>query len=156
MLRARKTISFTEFGELVARLYDKIKASRYKPDLIISILDNGFFIGCSLANWFGCFNFPIRISFYYKDNELQSVPIVSLNGLNRLKFADYKRVLLVDDIIDSGKTMKLIFNRKFKFKKLKVACLHWNPYNMCGIKPNFYAEKKYNSEWIVYPWEERK
>ena len=51
--------------------------------------------------------------------------------------------LIVDDIVDSGITLK-------KYKKYFITCLHWKPKSAC-FKPRVYARQ--TSEYIVYPWE---
>jgi hypoxanthine phosphoribosyltransferase len=67
-----------------------------------------------------------------------------------------EKVLLVDDIVDSGDTLRK-FKRKTKLvqgKDFWVATLHWCPENSGDEKPDFYVLKKKKSHWIVYPWED--
>lgn len=62
--------------------------------------------------------------------------------------------LLVDDIVDSGETLKL-FRELTVVDKAKywVATLHWCKENSPNCKPDFYVETKAKDDWIVYPWE---
>ena len=53
------------------------------------------------------------------------------------------KVLVVDDIVDSGMTRSQFMNNKF-------ACLHLKPW--ARPKPDFFA--RLTKDWIVYPWEE--
>ena len=56
-------------------------------------------------------------------------------------------ILIVDDICDSGKTLK-----KFKFEEnVYTATLHWK--QSSEYQPNYFWEIAYENEWIVYPWE---
>jgi hypoxanthine phosphoribosyltransferase len=58
-------------------------------------------------------------------------------------------ILIVDDICDSGKTLK-----KFKFEEnVYTATLHWK--QSSEYQPNYFWEIAYENEWIVYPWENR-
>ena len=58
-------------------------------------------------------------------------------------------ILIVDDICDSGKTLK-----RFKFEEnIYTATLHWK--QSSEYQPNYFWEIAYENEWIVYPWENK-
>jgi hypoxanthine phosphoribosyltransferase len=58
-------------------------------------------------------------------------------------------ILIVDDICDSGKTLK-----RFKFEEnIYTATLHWK--QSSEYQPHYFWEIAYENEWIVYPWENR-
>ena len=58
-------------------------------------------------------------------------------------------ILIVDDICDSGKTLK-----RFKFEEnIYTATLHWK--QSAEYQPNYFWEIAYENEWIVYPWENK-
>jgi len=59
-----------------------------------------------------------------------------------------KNTLIVDDIADSGKTLKLFD----KADKYITATLFYNRTSIC--KPTYFSRKKEN--WVVFPWEEEK
>ena len=64
------------------------------------------------------------------------------------------RVLVVDDIFDTGKTAAAI---KAKMTALgvdmRLACVYWKPdKNTTDLEPDFYTRKLDNS-WIVFPHE---
>lgn len=58
------------------------------------------------------------------------------------------RVLIVDDICDSGKTLN-----HFTQFGCPTATIHYK--RSASIKPMFWAEIANEGEWIVYPWERR-
>lgn len=61
----------------------------------------------------------------------------------------YPYMLVLDDIADSGTTLKNIIE---KYPQPKYATLHYKEGSK--IKPNFYGEKiSKDYGWIVYPWE---
>lgn len=84
------------------------------------------------------------------------------NGVNKI----YRKILLGDDVFDSGKTM-LAFVEKLKKElkheyKAKIATVYWKPYaNKTNIVPDFFVrrfdpitvggEEKF--PWIVFPHE---
>jgi hypoxanthine phosphoribosyltransferase len=56
-----------------------------------------------------------------------------------------KDTLVVDDICDTGETLK-------KSIAMYTATLHYKP--TAGFTPDFYS-KEVGTEWIVYPWERK-
>ena len=56
-------------------------------------------------------------------------------------------ILIVDDICDSGKTLK-----RFKFEdNVYTATLHYK--SAAEYEPHFWWKLVQSNEWIVYPWE---
>ena len=53
--------------------------------------------------------------------------------------------VIVDDICDSGKTLK-------EFQGYNTAVLHYKPHTS-SFTPNLYSNKHEGDEWIIYPWE---
>lgn len=65
-----------------------------------------------------------------------------------------KRVLLVDDVWGSGRTITAVKNRITGAGSVPYTCvLHFNPYrNLFGtVRPDYYAA--ITDAYIVYPWE---
>ncbi len=56
--------------------------------------------------------------------------------------------LVVDDIVDTGKTL-LLFKRKIPFKNLPIASLYY--YKKSVIVPQFWIREK--TKWVIFPWE---
>ena len=79
------------------------------------------------------------------------VPAVMLSHKLGLSYklgygTDYGNTLVIDDICDSGKTLKSINH--------STAVLHYKPHTSI-IEPTFYACKFECDDWIVYPWENK-
>lgn len=65
-----------------------------------------------------------------------------------------RRILVVDDVWGSGRTITAVKNRVFGAGGLPYTCvLHFNPYrNLFGnARPNYFAAV--TDAYIVYPWE---
>ena len=74
-----------------------------------------------------------------------SIPFVSQSNIKNV----FGNILIVDDICDSGKTLK-----QFKFEEnIYTATLHWK--QSAEYQPNYFWEIAYENEWIVYPWENK-
>jgi len=70
-----------------------------------------------------------------------------LNSAQISKTADLSHILIVDDICDSGETIKKL---KENFPKCQTATLY---YKETAIdKPDIYG-KVTGEEWLVFPWE---
>ena len=53
--------------------------------------------------------------------------------------------LIIDDICDSGKTLKHL-------NALSTATLHHKPHTSC-YTPTIWSATHLGDEWIIYPWE---
>lgn len=75
------------------------------------------------------------------------IPAVMISHKLNIPYVDRinKDTLVVDDICDTGETLK-------KSVATYTATLHYKP--TAGFTPNFYA-KEVGSEWIIYPWERK-
>ena len=79
------------------------------------------------------------------------IPAVMLSHKLQIPYLDdpslEKRedILIVDDIADSGKTLK-------EWSNFQTAVLHYKPHSSL-VAPTLYAEKHTTDDWIIYPWE---
>lgn len=71
-----------------------------------------------------------------------------INSAQITKMADLSHILIIDDICDSGKTVKEI---RENYPKVKVACLYHK--ETASETPDIYGEIV-GDEWLVFPWEE--
>ena len=84
---------------------------------------------------------PIAVSLSHKLN----LPLL-MNYYDR-KVVTRKQILVVDDIADTGHTLK-----DFDNEHNVVCTFHYHKQSL--TVPEFFCEEK-TDEWIVYPWEER-
>ena len=63
------------------------------------------------------------------------------------------RVLVVDDVLDTGNTARAVLERLSPFKAdVRIATVYWKPnQNQTDLKPDFYVRE--TNEWIVFPHE---
>ena len=91
--------------------------------------------------------FTINSISYDRKKQKDSIEIFNIPDLK-----SYKKVLIIDDIVDSGKTMIEIFkilNEKFPNTEFKLATLFYKKTAL--IKPDFYI--KQTDIWIEFFWE---
>ncbi len=61
-----------------------------------------------------------------------------------------KETIVIDEIVDSGHTMKQLLERKGK--DIHTACLHYKVNKAC-MEPTHFINKVEGDEWIDYPYE---
>jgi len=135
----------TEIHEMLDVLYRKIRDKGTQFTKVVGIANGGLNISIPLAKMLNLPHEQLRISYYEGDF------IFEMQDYNHNKD---DTILLVDDLIDSGKTVNY-FNNKFNMcqgKNLFVACLFYNAYNDNFQYANFYACEKPDA-WIIFPWE---
>ncbi|MFH1234843.1 MAG: phosphoribosyltransferase family protein, partial [Candidatus Diapherotrites archaeon] len=61
-----------------------------------------------------------------------------------------KRILVVDEVTDSGATAFMVkkYIESLKPSEARYLMVHWKPWSK--FKPDYYAEEA--DGWIVYPW----
>ena len=84
---------------------------------------------------------PIAVELSHRLN----LPLL-MNYYDRKVVTD-KKVLVVDDIADTGHTLK-----DFDNEHNIICTLHYHQDSL--VKPAYFVEEK-GDKWIVYPWEER-
>ena len=81
------------------------------------------------------------------------IPAVMLSHKLRVPYVDSvvnlnaSKVLIIDDICDSGKTLK-------KWEDYSTAVLHYKPHTSC-YEPTLWSVHTKSDNWIVYPWERK-
>ncbi len=136
----------------VNQLCRDITLDRFEPDVIVGLSRGGLTPGVMMSHWLEKPFKPVK-------SALRDFP----------EWEDYlprktdKRVLIIDDICDSGETFERIsqhINGPRENKPLQLQCdvrfasLWWN--NEVEFKPHYYVReeaKDTNNLWIVFPWE---
>ncbi|MBN2335937.1 phosphoribosyltransferase [Candidatus Bathyarchaeota archaeon] len=145
---------FLQWGDvqrLCEELADKVTDSGFKPDIIVAVGRGGFDPARIISDQLDCKNLASLQVVYYKGvNEKNDVPEVK-HPLN----ADVRglKVLVVDDVADSGNSLKVVKEYVTGLGSLeaRVATLHHKPWS--SFKPDYFAETA--DKWIIYPWEPR-
>jgi hypothetical protein len=143
--------SWERIYELLLDLASKIQNSDFKPDVIVGISRGGWpparimsdlLENPELAN--------VKAEFYLGVAKTKGEPVitqpvsVSVRG---------KRVLVVDDVADTGKSLRLVRThlRQQGATEVKIATIYYKPWSI--VKPDWYERE--TSRWIVFPWERK-
>ncbi len=142
-------ISWEEIDKLVKIIAEKIRSSNFQPEVIVGILRGGLIPARLLADELGIEDIGMM--------EIKLYKTIGLRGerpfLRQPLVLDIreKRVLLVDDISDTGLTLQLAMEAVgfYMPKELKTATLYIKPWT--NLVPDYYG--KVTENWIVFPWE---
>jgi hypoxanthine phosphoribosyltransferase len=127
----------------------KIQADGYKPDIIVGIARGGIVPARILSDLLETKDLTtIQIEYYKGINQTKDEP--SLKQCLDLQLTG-KTVLLVDDISDSGSSLRLGKKhlKQNGAKEIKIATLYAKPTSI--TKPDYFEKR--TSNWIVFPWD---
>jgi len=130
MVVKKSFISWDEFNENVEKLVSKIK----NVDYVVGIPRGGLILAVTLSHKL----------------DLKHMTVDHLEKLEDLNFLNYdrKKILIVDDISDSGQTLKY-------YKKAGYTTATLDVRSTTITKPDYYVNWIDNADWIVYPWERK-
>jgi len=141
-------LTWWQIDRAIFSLADKLR--EYKPDVIVGIARGGLIPAVRLSHILGDIELKvIDVKFYTDINEHTEMPKITIPIYGDLKD---KRVVIVDDVSDTGKTLEVVINevKRLGAKEIKVACLAMKPWT--SVVPDFYVFR--TDKWIVFPWEE--
>lgn len=139
--------SYNDFERDSITLARQIKASELEFSAILGIARGGLALAQFLSHLLGvraCLSLS-SIS-YGEKQKIHGPRLAFIPALD-----SFERVLIVDDIIDSGESMKLILETlKSRFEcDFVTAALFYKETACC--KPDFFINA--TNEWIKFPWE---
>ena len=138
--------SYDEFKVDVNMLAKEIKP--YKPDVILAIARGGMTLGHFLAEALEMRDLYAINSIHYEETrKLDTIDIFNMPDLSKAK-----KVVIVDDIIDSGETMieiKKVLLKAYPNLELKVASIYYKEKAL--VRPDFAAREA--TEWIEFFWD---
>jgi hypoxanthine phosphoribosyltransferase len=143
-------ISWHRMYQLALRLALKIKQAGFRPDLMVAIARGGYVPARILCDFLKITNLTdMRVEHYGA-------------GAQRKKYAKLtvplgfdargKKVLVVDDITDTGDTLEIAENhiKDLGPETIRTAILIHK--KQSPVVPDFYAKKIIKNRWIIYPW----
>ena len=146
-------MKFYSFEELDkdSRIIAKQVRDSFAPDAIVAIARGGLTFGHALANALDMRTIFSINSIHYADTQkLDTIDVFNIPDLEL-----YNRILLVDDIIDSGDSMveiKRVLEEKYPNAEIKTAVIFYK--SKALIQPDF--KIKETDEWINFFWENYK
>lgn len=127
----------------------------WRPDWVVGVLRGGIIPAVQISHWWDA----KLSSLTWTTRDFRTIEENDVSVLSGLLLAG-NRVLLVDDICDSGLTLSQIYQSlaevpRLVEENLRSAVLHHN-FDQDVFEPDYYHVELHKSEkadWIVYPWE---
>ena len=143
-------VSWHRTYQWARQLAIKIRATGFKPEVIVAIARGGYVPARILCDFLNIYKLAsIRIVHYgaggrkKKSAKLASPLNVDVRGL---------RVLVVDDLIDTGLTLRIALEhiRSCGAAEVKSATLLYK--KTADSEPDYYIRKVIKWRWIIFPW----
>jgi hypoxanthine phosphoribosyltransferase len=141
-------VGWEEFGKLAERLLAKIERNGAHFDLVVGVARGGVPLSMVVADRLRVPVDFVNVKSYRKLGKRGEVKILS----TLLSDAKNKDVLLVDDLVDEGETMKKLveyLKEKYSPVRLKTAVLYRKPWSR--FEPDYSVGV--TKAWVVFPWE---
>ncbi|UCE16271.1 MAG: phosphoribosyltransferase [Candidatus Bathyarchaeota archaeon] len=141
--------TWEQIYELLLNLADSVRKANFKPDVIV---------GVSRGGWP-----PARIiSDLLEKSELANVKAEFYRGLAKTKGEPMitqpvstsvtgKKVLVVDEVVDTGKSLRLVQShlKERDATEVKILTIYYKPWSV--VVPDWYGKE--TKRWVVFPWE---
>lgn len=139
--------SYDEFVNDIKVMATQIK-DEFSPDVIVAIARGGMTLGHSLAVALKNRNlFSLNSIHYDNTNKLDTIDVFNIPDLSK-----FSKILLVDDIIDSGESMVEIRRQLLKLYphlNIKIATIYYK--RTALLLPDFKVKEAH--EWVEFFWD---
>jgi hypothetical protein len=128
-----------------------IREDGYEPDIIIALARGGWFAGRVMCDFLNLNDLTsLKIEHYVGTADHGEEPYIRYPLADNI--AAGKKVLIVDDITDTGQSMKHAreYVMEQKPEEIRTAALQYL-YNSV-YEPDYCGEKFEEWAWVVYPW----
>lgn len=143
--------TWEQIYELLLNLAYHIRKARFKPDIIVGIARGGWpparimsdlLENPELAN--------VKAEFYLGVAETKGEPVITQPVSVSVKG---KKVLVVDDVADTGKSLALVREhlKEHGAIEVKIATIYYKPWSI--VTPDWFEKK--TKHWIIFPWERK-
>jgi phosphoribosyltransferase len=141
--------SYDEFARDIKDMARKVR-DEFNPEAILAVARGGLTLGHSLATALENRNlFTLNSIHYEESKKLDTIEIFNIPDMSK-----FSKILLVDDIIDSGESMVEIKRALFKIYPnldVKIATIFYKPKAL--LLPEFKVKEA--DDWVEFFWDIR-
>ena len=145
----RENLTWQAFGDASRDLARAIATDRFEPDLILSIARGGLFVAGALGYSLAVKNLHVmNVEFYDGVGSTLDMPVMLPPVPSAVDFSA-KKVLIADDVADSGKTLELVYTFvSDQVREVRSAVIYEKPRSL--IKCDYVWRR--TDRWINFPW----
>ncbi len=145
----REVMSWDELGTGCRALAEAVRADDWNPDLVLGISRGGLLVAGALAYALGVKNTAtISVEFYTGVDERLELPML-LPPVPDLVDLTTARVLIADDVADTGATLALVHDFcAGRVAEARVAVLYEK--SRSTIRSEYVWRR--TDDWITFPW----
>jgi hypoxanthine phosphoribosyltransferase len=141
--------TWNQIYDLLLSQAEKIRQGGFKPDVIVGIARGGWFSARVLSDLLEIPDLAtVTVEFYVGVAETKNEPVLT-QGISAVVAG--KKALIVDDVADTGKSLKLAKDHILQkgATEVRTATVYSKPWSV--IKPDYF--EKETRRWVVFPWE---
>jgi hypoxanthine phosphoribosyltransferase len=145
----REVLGWAEFGEACRALARQVAAGGYRPDIILAVARGGLLPAAAIAYALDVKNvFTMNVEFYTGVDQRLDFPVMLPPLLDAVDVAG-ARVLVADDVADTGATLKLVIDFcAAHVADARCAVLYEKPRSIVKCE---YVWRR-TDRWINFPW----
>ncbi|MDQ1365835.1 MAG: uncharacterized protein QOJ52_548 [Acidimicrobiaceae bacterium] len=145
----REVMTWAGFGDASRELARQVADSGFRPDLVLAIARGGLAVAGALAYALSVKNcFAMNVEFYTGVDERIDVPVMLPPMLDLVDITGM-RVLVADDVADTGRTLELVRQViDSNVSEARCAVLYQKPRSVIDCH---YVWRR-TDRWINFPW----
>ena len=145
----REEMDWDRYGKAVRELAQTIADDNYQPDIILAIVRGGMLVAGSLGYALAVKNlYVMNVEYYTGVDERLDLPVVLPPYVDWVDLGKAK-VLIVDDVADTGNTLALVRGHALeKVAEVKSAVLYQKPHSIVDCEYVW----KHTDKWVNFPW----
>jgi hypothetical protein len=141
--------TWSQIYNMLLNLAGKIRKAGFKPDIIVGVSRGGWAPARVLSDLLDNPNLAnVRAEFYLGVAETKGEPTLTQPVSTAVAG---KKVLVVDEVADTGKSLKLVKEHIIEqgATEVEIATVYYKPWSI--VRPDYY--EKETRHWVVFPWE---
>ncbi len=141
--------TWSRIYRMILNLAEKISRSGFEPEIILGVSRGGWIPARILSDFLCNPNLAnAKAEFYSGIAETKGQPILTQSVSMSVRG---RKVLIVDEVVDSGKTLNLVKKHVVDqgAREVRTATVYIKPWS--ALKPDYFERE--SKEWIVFPWE---
>jgi hypoxanthine phosphoribosyltransferase len=142
-------LGWEEFGAAARELAALVRADGFEPSVLLAIARGGLPVGGAVSYALGLKNCcVINVEYYTGVDERLEVPVILPPALHLVDLGD-QRLLVVDDVADTGETLRLVADTiRPHAAELRTAVLYEKSRSVVRCD---YVWRR-TDRWIDFPW----